>query len=113
MMGPGKSAISRPHPLSLQFIGESGVYLRVRDDVKITAIDGDRVVDCYATRAALEVISCPNVDDGVEVVRAFQRQRDTIEIAAMVKFRRSLAPTYQLEIGAADVAMVLPITGTS
>jgi hypothetical protein len=94
--------------VGLQFIGEIGVYLPNRDAVKITAIDGHRVVDCYATRAALETIGCPSLAEGTEMTRAFQRQRDTIEIAAMVKYRRALSPTIQLEIGAADVALVLP-----
>ena len=40
--------------MGLQFIGEVGVYFPDRDAVKITALDGDRVVDCYTCRRALE-----------------------------------------------------------
>jgi Protein of unknown function (DUF1488) len=92
---------------SLQFIGEMGVYLPSRDAVKITALDGDRVVDCYAMRSALEAVGgAPGVQE-TEITRAFERCRDTIEIAAMVKYRRALARTAELKVEAADVVVVL------
>jgi hypothetical protein len=94
--------------MGLRFIGEIGVYLPDRDAVKITAIDGERVVDCYVTRSALDAIGCPDVDQGPELIRYFHQQRDSVEIAAMVKYRRALAPSIQIEINAADIASVLP-----
>jgi hypothetical protein len=94
--------------MSLQFIGEIGVYLPDRDAVKIIALSGDHVVECYATRQALDALGCPDCDDGTEMVRAFQRARDAVEIAAMVKYRRSLCPVLQIYINAEDIASVLP-----
>jgi hypothetical protein len=93
--------------MSLTFIGDEGLYLPARDAVKIKAVDGERVIECYVTRSALGAIGCPD-DDGPDLIRHFQRERDTIEIAAMVKYRRALAPTMELNIEAADLACVLP-----
>ena len=70
--------------MGLNFIGDVGVYLPSRDAVKITAIDGDRVIDCYATRSALEAVGCPGPADGPELIRHFQRHRDNLELAAIV-----------------------------
>jgi hypothetical protein len=94
--------------MSLQFIGEIGVFVPDRDAVRITAVDGDHVVDCYATPSALKAIGCTEHSDGIEVVRNFQRNRDTIEIAAMVKYRRALAPTMVLEVNADDLSTLIP-----
>jgi hypothetical protein len=93
--------------MGINFIGEAGVYLRARDAIKIVALDGERVIDCYVTRSALDAIGCPD-EAGPDLIRHFQRERDAIEIAAMVKYRRALAPTVEINIEAADLATVLP-----
>jgi hypothetical protein len=93
--------------MGLNFIGETGVYLPARDAIKIVALDGERVIDCYVTRSALDAIGCPD-DQGPELTRHFQRERDTVEIAAMVKYRRALTPLVELDIEAADLATVMP-----
>jgi hypothetical protein len=48
------------------------------------------------------------VKDGLLVIQYFQTQRDSIEIAAMVKYRRALAPMREIEVDAVDVAAVMP-----
>ena len=96
--------------MGLQFIGEIGLFLPERNAIKITAIDGDRVIDCFVTSSALAAIGCRDRTDHAELVRHFQKHRDTIEIAAMVKYRRALAPTVQLDVGAEDVALIQPAT---
>ena len=94
--------------MGLNFIGDVGVYLPSRDAVKITAIDGDRVIDCYATRSALEAVGCPGLADGSELIRHFQRHRDNLELAAIVKYRRALTRPTAIEVEAADLAAILP-----
>lgn len=96
--------------MRLTFIGEMGIYLSRRDAVKITAVDGDRVIECYATRSALQAIGCPDTDEVRDLIRYFQRQREAIEIAAMVKYRRALGPAPSIEVTAADLAAVFPAT---
>ena len=93
--------------MSLTFIGDECVYLPASDAIRIRAVDGERVVDCYVTRSALGVLGCPD-DDGPDLIRYFQRERDTVEIAAMVKYRRALAPTTEINVEAADLVCVLP-----
>jgi 2-C-methyl-D-erythritol 4-phosphate cytidylyltransferase len=94
--------------MSLTFIGEVGVYLPARDAIKIVATDGDRIVDCYVRRSALNAIGCPQIAFHSELISHFQRNRDTIEIAAMVKYRRALKAPVELQIEAVDLAPVLP-----
>jgi hypothetical protein len=94
--------------MSLKFVGEAGVYLPDIDSVKITAMDGDRVIDCHVSRSALVHIGCSYAADGSEMVKSMQLQRDTVELAAMIKYRRAMIRHLQLEIHAADVAAVLP-----
>jgi hypothetical protein len=93
--------------MSITFIGDECLYAPARDAIKIRAVDGERVIDCYVTRSALDAIGCPD-DGGPDLIRHFQRERDTVEIAAMVKYRRALAPTMELNIEAADLGCVLP-----
>lgn len=92
--------------MSLQFIGETGVYFPDKNAVKITAIDGDRIIDCYIEQSALDALSKGSSRDPLEIVRRFDARRLDCEIAAMVKFRRSTAPVLVLEITAADLAVV-------
>jgi hypothetical protein len=94
--------------MSVNFTGEPGVYLPDRDAVKITGVDGERLVSCYVTRSALDAIGCPDDDDTSDLLRHFQRERDVVEIAAMVKYRRALSPSVEIEIEAADLAGILP-----
>jgi len=94
--------------MSVNFTGEPGVYLADRDAVKITGIDGERLVNCYVKRSALDAIGCPDDDDTPDLLRHFQRERDAVEIAAMVKYRRALSPLAEIEIEAAILAVILP-----
>jgi hypothetical protein len=91
--------------MSLQFIGEAGVYLPQRDAVKITAIAGDSVVDCYVTRSALNAIGCESAL-AQDLLKTFEARRIDCEIAALVKFRRATAKVRALEITAADLAVI-------
>jgi len=94
--------------MGINFTGEAGVYVPARDAIKITAVDGERLIDCYVTRSALDAVGCPDEHDPPTLLRHFQRERDTVEIAAMVKYRRALAPVMELDIEASDLATVLP-----
>ena len=93
--------------MSITFVGDECVYLPARDAIKIKAVDGERVIDCYVTRSALDALGCPD-DDGPDLIRYFRRERDTVEIAAMVTYRRALAPKMEINVEAADLACVLP-----
>jgi Protein of unknown function (DUF1488) len=97
--------------MGLQFIGEMGVYFPDRDAVKTTAMDGDRVVDCYATRSALRAVGCPEAANVSEMMRHFQQWRTDIELAAMVKYRRALCPTIEIVVEENDFIPVLPTAG--
>jgi hypothetical protein len=92
--------------MSLQFIGDAGIYLPERDAVKITAVAGDSVVDCYVTRSGLDALGCSKSGDALNIVNAFEARRLDCEIAALVKFRRATAKLLSLEITAADIALV-------
>jgi hypothetical protein len=98
----------RGHPgfedeMSLRFIGDIGVYFPDRDAIKITALSGDEPVDCYAMRSALSEIGC--LPDGPlrELIDQFERQRRVIELAAMVKYRRTPMWSSTIAIGKEDV----------
>jgi hypothetical protein len=90
--------------MSLQFIGDAGVYLPERDAVKITAIAGDSVIDCYVTRSGLDALGCNG--EALSILRTFEARRLDCEIAAMVKFRRATAKVLALEVNAADLALL-------
>jgi hypothetical protein len=92
--------------MSLQFIGDAGVYLPERDAVKITAIVGDSVIDCYVTRSALEVLGCKPTDQAHHIAQKFEARRLDCEIAALVKFRRATAKVLTLEITSSDLAAI-------
>jgi hypothetical protein len=91
--------------MSLQFIGEAGLYLPERDAVKIVAIAGDRVVECYVTRSALDAIGCTS-SEPLEILKAFEARRIDCEIAALVKYRRATTKLVALELKAADLAAI-------
>ena len=90
--------------MSLQFIGDAGVYFPDRDAVKVTAIAGDSVIDCYITRSALTAIGCAPSDAAPTILEKFAARRDDCEIAAMIKFRRATAKMLTVEVNAADFA---------
>jgi hypothetical protein len=91
--------------MSLQFIGEAGIYLPDREAVKIVAIAGDSVVDCYITQSALRAIGCV-FSRPHEILKTFEARRIDCEIAALVKFRRATSKLVSLEITAADLAAI-------
>lgn len=93
--------------MSIRFTDDAGVYLPDRDAIKITGLDGERLIACTVTRSALEAIGCGD-DEGPDLIRRFQRERDAVEVAAMVKYRRALRPMSEIAIEAEDLAAVLP-----
>jgi hypothetical protein len=89
--------------MSLQFIGEVPVYFPHRQFVKLSALSGGAVVECYATRDALAAMGCDPYDDAMTVIRKFEVWRLDFEIAALVKHRRSLTPMAIVTVTAADL----------
>jgi len=94
--------------MALTFIGETGVYFPIRDAIKITALDGDRVIDCYVTRSALDAIGCTLAENAATTVQRFDQHRVDIEVAAMIKYRRLRSPTVVLEVHAEDLQSLAP-----
>ncbi len=92
--------------MSLQFIGDAAVYFPDRQALKINALAGDRLIECYASRDALLALGCLADDDAMAITWKFEARRLDFEIAAMVKYRRSLAPTTVVTVTAADLAPV-------
>ena len=78
--------------MSLQFIGETGVYLPQKDAIRITALTPGAHIGCLATRSALSAIGCTSADTPRDLVERFEQNRLTFEIAAMIKYRRSTNP---------------------
>jgi hypothetical protein len=78
--------------MSLQFLGETGVYLPRQDAIRITALTGSSHIGCFATRSVLQAIGCTPNDPPRELVDRFEQNRLLIELAAMIKFRRSTQP---------------------
>jgi hypothetical protein len=85
----------------LRFIGDIGIYIPVRDAIKITALSGGEPVECYALRSALAEIGCAPNDSLLRLIDRFEERRSVIELAAMVKYRRRASPV--LAIGREDV----------
>jgi hypothetical protein len=73
--------------MPLRFVRDT-VYLPERDAVKTTAVDGNRVVSCLATRSALVVLGCTHHDGPERMVQKFEHHRPMIERAAAFKHRR-------------------------
>ena len=95
--------------MSLNFVGERGVYLPARDAIKIVAVDGARVFDCIVKRSALNAIGCAATLDTAATVRQFEMHRVDIEVAAMIKYRRMLAPSSDvINIEAEDLRAIVP-----
>ena len=78
--------------MSLQFLGESGVYLPQKDAIRITALTVGSHIGCFATRSALEAIGCTREDPPRKLIDRFEQNRLLFEIAAMIKYRRSTNP---------------------
>lgn len=78
--------------MSLQFLGETGVYLPQKDAIKITALTPLAHIGCLATRSALSAIGCTREDTPRDLVDRFEKNRILFEIAAMIKYRRSTNP---------------------
>jgi hypothetical protein len=89
--------------MSLQFIGEVPVYFPHRQFVKLSALSGGAVVECYATRDTLAAMGCDPYDDAMTIVGKFEARRLDFEIAALVKHRRSLTPMAAVTVTAADL----------
>jgi hypothetical protein len=94
--------------MSLNFIGERGVYLTARDAIKIVAIDGGRAFDCMVNRSALDAIGCAASLDTSAMVHQFETHRIDIEVAAMIKYRRMLTPCADvINIDAEDLRQIV------
>jgi hypothetical protein len=78
--------------MSLQFLGETGVYLPQKDAIRITALTAGAHIGCFATRSALSAIGCSRDDPPRKLVDRFEQNRLSFEIAAMIKYRRSTNP---------------------
>jgi hypothetical protein len=89
--------------MSLQFVGDDVVYFPDKDVIKITAIAGDGVIDCYVSRSALAAMGCKSSDQAADIIEKFEARRLDCETAAMVKFRRAMTRVLSLEITAADL----------
>jgi hypothetical protein len=74
--------------MSLQFIGDYGIFLPGRDAVGCAALDRNRLVRWYTTRSALEKLSGARSADSSELVDRFERHRQVLERAAELKYRK-------------------------
>jgi len=89
--------------MALQFLSTDGVYVPRRDAIKFTALTPSAHISCYTTRSALRAIGCTVGDSPIELVERFQENRLSIEIAAMIKYRRSTTKPRSLEIAEEDL----------
>ncbi len=95
--------------MSLQFIGETGVYLPQKDAIRITALAVGTHIGCFVTRSALNAIGCSRGDKPRALVDRFEEHRLLFEIAAMIKYRRSTNPNISsLLIDAVDLKVLEP-----
>jgi hypothetical protein len=92
--------------MSLQFIGDAAVYFPDRQSIKVNALAGDTLVECYATRDALLALGCGSEGDALAITRKFEERRLDFEIAALVKYRRSLRPPSIITVTAADLPKI-------
>ena len=95
--------------MALQFVGETGVYLPERDAIRITALTVGAHIGCFATRSALKAIGCSPNDPPQQLVDRFEQNRLLIELAAMIKFRRSTSAKLKaLHISQEDLSALEP-----
>ena len=74
--------------MSLQFIGDYGIFLPGRDAVGCAALDRNRLVRWYTTRSALEKLGGSNSTGNMDLVDRFERHRQLLERAADMKYRK-------------------------
>ena len=74
--------------MSLQFIGDYGIFLPGRDAVGCAALDRNRLVRWYTTRSALEKLGAPRTSNTGDLVDRFERNRRLLERAAEIKYRK-------------------------
>jgi len=74
--------------MSLQFIGDYGIFLPGRDAVGCAALDRNRLVRWYTTRSALEKLGASRSLTTVDLVDRFERNRRLLERAAEIKYRK-------------------------
>ena len=74
--------------MSLQFIGDYGIFLPGRDAVGCAALDQNRLVRWYTTRSALEKLGGPGAQDVSDLVNRFHQNRQLLERAADLKYRK-------------------------
>jgi hypothetical protein len=74
--------------MSLQFIGDYGIFLPGRDAVGCAALDRNRLVRWYTTRSALEKLGGSGAANISELVDRFERNRQLLERAADLKYRK-------------------------
>jgi hypothetical protein len=94
--------------MALQFVGDVGIYFLERDAIKFTALTVGAHIDCYATRSALAAIGCTPHDPPQKLLETFEKNRDLMELAAMVKYRRSTAKVTTLLLVKEDLSEVQP-----
>ena len=94
--------------MSLQFVGETGVYLPQKDAIRITALTVGSHISCLATRSALSAIGCTREDPPRTLVDRFEQNRLLFEIAAMIKYRRATNPVSTLLISDEDLKTLEP-----
>jgi len=74
--------------MSLQFIGDYGIFLPGRDAVGCAALDRNRLVRWYTTRSALEKLGGSSSSTTMDLVDRFERHRRILERAADIKYRK-------------------------
>jgi hypothetical protein len=74
--------------MSLQFIGDYGIFLPGRDAVGCAALDRNRLVRWYTTRSALEKLGGARSATTGDLVDRFERNRRLLERAAEIKYRK-------------------------
>jgi hypothetical protein len=74
--------------MSLQFIGDYGIFLPGRDAVGCAALDRNRLVRWYTTRSALEKLGGSRSVTTMDLVDRFERNRQLLERAADLKYRK-------------------------
>jgi hypothetical protein len=74
--------------MSLQFIGDYGIFLPGRDAVGCAALDRNRLVRWYTTRSALEKLGGSRSVTTTDLVDRFERNRQLLERPAALKYRK-------------------------
>jgi hypothetical protein len=67
--------------MSLQFVGDIGIYVPKADAVKITAVNAGG-----AKRSALVALGCKPYADPATLLRVFEKHRTKIEKSAIEKY---------------------------